>query len=70
MMNKLHKNQIYGRPTTHPPQLFNNLDKMEIRVESEDEEMSEYDELEPENNTQEEEAMIGDQTGHQQSQVG
>ena len=38
-----------------PAQLFNDHEEMEITVESEDGELSEYNELETENDTQEEE---------------
>ena len=38
-------------PAGDPAELFNDLAEMEITFESEDEEMSEYNELEPDNDT-------------------
>ena len=45
-------------PAADPVQLLNNLEEMEITFESEDEKMSEYDELAPENAEQEEETTV------------
>ena len=45
-------------PAAHLAQLLNDLEEMEITFESDDDEMSEYNELQQENDTLEEDAMI------------